>query len=112
MITFQIVEEHHIIPKKTCLQYGLDRISTNSVANILLINGVLNRHISDSNPDIYLTSLLEKHNDLNIFNNHKLLVISSNLKVNFQDYKKFIEKRAVFLADMFNEYIERNQLTA
>lgn len=104
------IEEHHIIPKRTCQKESINKIHMNSVANILLIDSTLNKKIYDKNPNIYFEDIIMKHKDIKIFKSYELLPISDNITKNFDKYEVFLEKRAEALADNVNEYLKVNNL--
>ena len=98
-------EEHHIIPKRTLERYNHTNREINSVANIILIPMGLNRSIKDKNPDIYLKSLLNNHNEIEIYKQHKLLSVDNDIQKNFNDYSSYLGKRADELAALLNSYL-------
>jgi len=93
-------EWHHFFPKKLLKKHNVDESKINLLANIVVLNEKANRAFSSKEPAEYLRS----HNvDVQRLREQLIPVDASLWKI--ENYDKFLEKRAIDLAEEANKFM-------
>lgn len=97
----EIIDIHHIFPKKYCESQGIDKEKYNSIINKTPLSSNTNKIIGGNRPSIYLSKIEEKENiEADKLNN---FLISHKINVEYirkDSFKKYFEKREKELLDL------------
>jgi len=105
-------EFHHIFPRAYLASVGISRSKeSNSILNIMLLSSVSNKSISAHKPSAYMTELRAKNFE------HFESILASNLLPPLEesgllndDYERFLQVRAAYVAELLNKRVSQQQL--
>lgn len=103
------IEGHHVFPKSTLIQLGIDNRLVNDLSNFAFITSTTNKWISNRSPEIYLADILNQRSEEALIS-HCIPLNRDLWKL--ERFPDFLEERRKLLSQLINSHIDQFDASA